>query len=87
MNTSEDLRALLFATITDLRDKEAPMEVGRAKAVCEVARELVSLAKLEIGYAATQKGAAVPWVNIAPGNVTAITSRDEERRQRMIGMT
>jgi hypothetical protein len=36
----EDLREHLFATLEGLRDKDAPMDVERAKAIAEVAREI-----------------------------------------------
>jgi hypothetical protein len=46
----EDLRELLFETLTDLRDKDKPMEIERAKAVADVARVLVDSAKVEVEY-------------------------------------
>jgi hypothetical protein len=44
----DDLRDHLFATLTALRDKEAPMEVDRAKAVADVARVVIETAKVEV---------------------------------------
>lgn len=49
-NEIKDLRAILFDTLRDLRNKEAPMDIDRAKAVAEVARELVNTAKVEIDH-------------------------------------
>jgi hypothetical protein len=49
-NGIEDLRGLLFDTLRDLRNKEKPMEIERAKAVAEVARELISTARVEVEH-------------------------------------
>jgi len=49
-NKIEDLRSILFDTLRDLRDKEKPMDIERAKAVAEVAREIVSSAKVEVDH-------------------------------------
>lgn len=49
-NHSEDLRNHLFATLEALQDPEKPMEIDRAKAVAEVAREAINLAKTEIDF-------------------------------------
>jgi hypothetical protein len=42
-----DLREHLFATLEDLRDKENPMDIQRAKAIAEVAQVIVDSAKAE----------------------------------------
>lgn len=47
-HTIDDLRAELFDTLARLKDKDAPMDVARAKAVVEVASVLVDTAKVEI---------------------------------------
>lgn len=46
-NKIEDLRNHLFATLEDLRDKEAPMELDRAKAIADVAQVIIDSAKAE----------------------------------------
>ena len=46
----EDLREHLFATLEGLRDKEAPMDIERAKAVAEVAKVIVDSAKVECDH-------------------------------------
>jgi len=43
----EDLREHLFATLEDLRDKDKPMEIDRAKAISEVAQTIINSAKVE----------------------------------------
>lgn len=49
-NRLEDLRNHLFETIEQLKDKENPMDIDRAKAVAEVAGVILDSAKVEIGY-------------------------------------
>lgn len=44
------LRQHLMNTLADLRNKEAPMEPDRARAVAQVAGVLVDTAKVEIEY-------------------------------------
>ena len=50
MSTMADLRAALMGTLDDLRNRETPMDVDRAKAVAQVASVLVETAKVEIDY-------------------------------------
>lgn len=45
-----ELRGHLFATLAALRDKENPMEIDRARAVCAVAKEITDTARIEIDY-------------------------------------
>jgi hypothetical protein len=46
-NKIDDLRNVLFETLDDLRDKEKPMEIERAKAIAGVAQVIVDSAKAE----------------------------------------
>jgi hypothetical protein len=48
--TISDLRDHLFATIAALRDEAKPMDVARAKAVSEVARQIIDSAKVEVEH-------------------------------------
>lgn len=51
MKTSiKDLREHLFATIEDLRDKDKPMEIERARAVADVAGKIIDSAKVEVAF-------------------------------------
>lgn len=50
MSTMAELRAALMGTLDDLRNRETPMDVDRAKAVAHVAGVLVETAKVEIDY-------------------------------------
>lgn len=48
--TIDDLRSHLFATLEALRDPSNPMEIDRARAVAEVAREVIASAKVEVEH-------------------------------------
>jgi hypothetical protein len=47
-NRMSDLRNHLFETLEMLKDKDAPMDLDRAKAVSEVAQVLINSAKVEV---------------------------------------
>lgn len=47
-HTIDDLRVELFDTLKRLKDKDAPMDVARARAVVEVASVIVDTAKVEV---------------------------------------
>lgn len=49
-NTIADLREHLFATLRDLRRKDDPMEIDRARAVSEVAQTIINTAKVEVDH-------------------------------------
>lgn len=49
-NKIEDLRNHLFATLEDLRDKEKPMDIERARAIATVANVIVNSAKAEVHF-------------------------------------
>lgn len=46
----DDLRAVLFDTLEQLRAKDNPMEIDRARAICEVSDRLIETAKVECKY-------------------------------------
>lgn len=50
-NKIEDLRNHLFATLEALRDPDNPMELGRAKAISDVAQTIINSAKVEVDFA------------------------------------
>lgn len=49
-NTIDDLRKHLFDTLDGLKDKEKPLDIERAKAVCDVAGKIIETAKVEVSY-------------------------------------
>lgn len=56
-NKITDLRDHLFETLEALRDDEKPMEIARAKAVAEVAKQIIESAKVEVAFARATGGA------------------------------
>ena len=48
--TIETLRCHLFDTLEDLRDKQNPMDIDRAKVIKEVAKEIISTAQVDLKY-------------------------------------
>jgi hypothetical protein len=80
-NEIEDLRGILFDTLRDLRSKEAPMDIDRAKAVAEVAREIVASAKVEVDHMKITGGKGSGFIPIAdasskPGQPRLVNGRD-----------
>lgn len=51
MNDIQALRTHLFSTLTALQDKNNPMDIERAKAVCQVGSVIIDSAKAEIDFA------------------------------------
>jgi hypothetical protein len=50
VNSIETLREHLFATLSDLRDKEKPLDIDRAKAISDIAQVIVNSAKVEVEH-------------------------------------
>ena len=48
--TIEDLRNALFETLQDVRNKDKPGDLERAKVVCEVAGKIIETAKVEVAF-------------------------------------
>jgi hypothetical protein len=61
-NRIEDLRNHLFATLEDLRDKDHPMDINRAKAIANVAAQIVNSAKVENDYARLTGGKGTGFI-------------------------
>lgn len=74
-NKIEDLRNHLFETLEALKDKEAPMDIDRAKAISDVAQTIINSAKVEIDFI-RQTG--------APGG-TGFIELDAPPRPRLVG--
>lgn len=49
-NTIEDLRNHLFETLEALKDKDEPMDLDRARAVADVAKNIIESAKVEVQF-------------------------------------
>lgn len=57
-NKMTDLRNHLFATLEALQDTDNPMEIERAKAICQVSGVLVASAKVEVDFITAMGGNA-----------------------------
>ena len=49
-NTMTDLRNHLFETLEQLKDKDDPMDIERARAISQVAGKLIESAKVEVDF-------------------------------------
>lgn len=66
----QDLREHLFATLEALRDKENPLDIARAKAIANVAAQIVKAAKIENDYLRLTGGKTsdfIPEIEQKPG--------------------
>ncbi len=71
-NKIEDLRNHLFATLEDLRDKDQPMDIARARAVAEVAGKIIDSAKVEVDFIKATGGKGSGFV---PDEVPALPGK------------
>lgn len=60
------VRKHLLDTLADLRNKENPMDIARAKAVAEVAGVLIESAKVEVDYLRATKQDHAPFLEAPP---------------------
>lgn len=73
----EDLRAVLFQTLDEVRN--GSLDIERAKTVNEVAKTIVDTAKVEVDYLRTTGGGESSFIETAigtdnlPTGITAIT--------------
>jgi hypothetical protein len=75
----EDLRGIMFETLRDLRDKEKPMDIDRAKAVADVARVIVESAKVEVDHLKLTGGKGsgfIPLEEAKPGVPRLVKGKD-----------
>ncbi len=50
MNDINTLRTALFETLNGLRNKEAPLDLDRAKAINDTAQTIINTAKVEVDF-------------------------------------
>jgi len=62
-NNITTVRQHLLDTLADLRNRENPMDVDRARAVADVARVLVDSAKVEVDYIKATAGNNTPFLD------------------------
>lgn len=71
----DDLRNHLFATLESLRDKTAPMETERGRAIAEVARVIVDSAKVEVQHLSLVGGSGSGFLPEASGTSSPSPAR------------
>lgn len=49
-NTITELRTHLFDTLQQLKDKDKPMDIERAKTIADVAQTIINSAKVEVEH-------------------------------------
>ena len=64
------VREQLLATLADLRNREQPMEVDRARAVASVASVLVDTARVEVDYLKATGAHHSDFLETAPLQIT-----------------
>ncbi len=62
-NNIATVRKHLLDTLADLRNRDNPMDVDRARAVADVARVLVDSAKVEVDYIKATAGTSTPFLD------------------------
>lgn len=77
-NDITELRSHLFDALRGLKNKEAPMDIDRAKAIADVAQTIINSAKVEVDHMkiAGGKGSGFipeqPKVPALPGDTTVV---------------
>ena len=72
----DQVRQSLMDTLADLRNKSAPMEVDRARAIAEVATVLVNTARVENEYLKITGQDRSTFLETPPDNVLGIPHID-----------
>lgn len=67
-NNAAALYDAIFGTLQQLRDKENPMEIERAKAIATVAQTAINLAKVEVEHLKIQGGNGVQFIESKTGS-------------------
>lgn len=74
-NNIATVRQHLLDTLADLRNRDTPMEIDRARAVADVARVLVDSAKVEVDYLKVTNQSDSEFMAAQPeGNASALPS-------------
>lgn len=68
------VRAELLATLKDLRNREQPIDIDRARAVAQVASVLVDSARVEVDYIKATGQNAAPFLEAPPSVPTPSAS-------------
>lgn len=81
-----ELRSHLFQTLRDLRDKQSPMDVDRARVVSQVAGALIDSARVEIDFLRVT-GASRGTGFIPEAKVEVLTQGDGKAAELPNGIT
>jgi hypothetical protein len=65
-NHISTVRQHLLDTLADLRNKENPMDIDRARAVADVANVIVNTAKVEVDYLKATNQTHTPFLEVPP---------------------
>lgn len=86
--TIEDLRRDLAQTIRDVRNKEDPLDIDRAKVVAELAQTMINSAKVEVDMIRALDGAHLPTTGFiakqASSQVAIGNVQPESRRRSQV---
>ncbi|HZX82155.1 MAG TPA: hypothetical protein VFF19_01230 [Reyranella sp.] len=72
-NHISTVRQHLLDTLADLRNKENPMDIDRARAVADVANVIVNTAKVEVDYLKATNQTHTPFLEV-PADVHSGTT-------------
>lgn len=77
-NHISSVRQHLLDTLADLRNKENPMDIDRARAVADVANVIVNTAKVEVDYLKATNQTHTPFLEVpSTTQVRTITDTDK----------
>jgi hypothetical protein len=65
-NHISTVRQHLLDTLADLRNKDNPMDIDRARAVADVANVIVNTAKVEVDYLKATNQTHTPFLEVPP---------------------
>ncbi|MGJ7500094.1 hypothetical protein ACSFBF_07015 [Variovorax sp. ZT5P49] len=76
-NHISTVRQHLLDTLADLRNKDNPMDIDRARAVADVANVIVNTAKVEVDYLKATNQTHTPFLEVPPdAEFRTITAED-----------
>ena len=85
-NKITDLRDHLFETIEALRDEDKPMDLDRARAICQTAQVIINSAKVEVDMAKAVSGtsgsgffALQDESRLLPGRIAQLKPPDRDK--------
>lgn len=83
----DKVRSMLLDTLADLRNRDQPMEVDRARAVAQVASVLVDTARVEVEYLKATGSDVSAFLAAPPDaeSTTRLTSTGNGRVHRLLG--